>query len=332
MLFKNILSLIPAVFILLGNTISAQVTLTGANTNPVIGETYMLHSADTAGLTEGSAGANITWDFSNITSTATFSYSWVDASTTPKASSFMNADVANLSSGFYDYYSANSTAYSREGVVSATQVVIPYSDPEKILEFPFTYNSTFTDSLRASFFSGVAFERHGIITVTADAHGDLIMPYGTITDVLRIKIVEDYQDDFMGSPLFLYDTEVYMWYKPGTHWPIIALSTIWINGVPTFYASYYDLNISDIEDLTLNNSINVYPNPSNGLINLRINSIFGDIEVIVTDACGKTVFQNVYSDVSRSVQTIDLMGIPSGMYILTLKNEEYTQVKKLMVQ
>ncbi len=76
------------------------------------------------------------------------------------------------------------------------------------------------------------------------------------------------------------------------------------------------------------NSFTVYPNPSNGFINLKTN-LHGEYQMIVYDASGH-LLMNRKSD--NSLETINLTGYSAGIYILSILSDRTDYVQKLIKQ
>ena len=79
---------------------------------------------------------------------------------------------------------------------------------------------------------------------------------------------------------------------------------------------------------------NLYPNPSNGLFYISFvaeNNL--PINVQVTDAMGKVVFQKIYKDKSQLwLRSIDLTKCNRGVYFMKLVNDGVVTTKKLVIQ
>lgn len=279
----------------------AQPTLTGATTNPVIGESFLVHSI--AYTSPGSAGANVTWNFSNVSSTGTSTVSYVNPSATPFGSNFPNATVAlSLGSGAYDYYSGTTSAFSREGSANSS-TYIPYSDAEKLLHYPVTYNSSNTDNLYSTYTSNsVSLTRSGTTTSTADGYGTLILPYGTLTDVMRVKIEQNYEDSYQSTPFYDYQVTIYVWYKAGIHYPVFSLTSTSINGgSPVEYASYLDASAVGvgINESVMAQSLNVFPNPSSDVVNVSFSlESASDVKLSVFNMLGEAVITSAVEEAS----------------------------------
>lgn len=101
----------------------------------------------------------------------------------------------------------------------------------------------------------------------------------------------------------------------------------------TFYNMINDIynnGVSMNVDLnSLNSSINVYPNPTDGEFTLSItNTQVSDLNIMVTNIQGQAVYQNQVKSVLNYQENIDLTQFAKGMYFLKVNN----QVMKLLVQ
>jgi hypothetical protein len=83
-------------------------------------------------------------------------------------------------------------------------------------------------------------------------------------------------------------------------------------------------------DNVLNKGIKVYPNPSNGIVNIAIDNYAGNITVEVYDINGRKVFSNV-GDYMK-VNTVNLQGFQKGIYILNVKGEALSYSEKIILQ
>lgn len=315
---------------------AAQPTLTGANINPTVGESFLVHTIPYTA--PGNAGANVTWNFSSVASTGTTTLGYVSPSSTPFGSNFPNATVAlSVGSGAYDYYSGTSTAYSREGS-SNSSTYIPYSDPEKLLSYPVTFNSTSTDNLYSSYTSNsIPLTRSGTTTSTADGYGTLILPYGTLTDVMRVKIVQDYQDYYQSTQFYDYQVTIYVWYKAGIHYPVFSLTSMSVNGgAPTEYGSYLDASAVGVglNESAIAQSLTVFPNPSSDLVNVNLNlASSSDLNISVINMLGEAVIISATEKTSGIVnKSIDVSALPAGIYLIQLQAGESTITRKITVQ
>ena len=77
-------------------------------------------------------------------------------------------------------------------------------------------------------------------------------------------------------------------------------------------------------------TLNVYPNPTEGLLN--VNTIFvnpENMQIIVTDALGQIVYKTTPKTTIGELTTIDLRSASKGIYFVELKTEKGSVVKKV---
>ncbi len=81
-----------------------------------------------------------------------------------------------------------------------------------------------------------------------------------------------------------------------------------------------DAATAGIEGHTLGNSLNIYPNPTTGLVNVDYNlDQSTSLKAVVTDVVGKTVMtRDLRSAAGAQHQTLDLSNLGNGMYLITL--------------
>jgi len=83
-----------------------------------------------------------------------------------------------------------------------------------------------------------------------------------------------------------------------------------------------------------NEDISVYPNPTNGIINLKINDPnLNDVSIEITDIMGRTINKfTKYCHNAMCEETIDLSNLTNGIYFVKINNVENHIMKKLLIQ
>lgn len=96
------------------------------------------------------------------------------------------------------------------------------------------------------------------------------------------------------------------------------------------------INVTDdteINNLTNDNSIIIYPNPAYNKVKITINGIRGDFNLQIIDANGKLVVLKKQTDFSEgSTIDIDISNLSKGIYFVKLVNTDAVALKKLIVQ
>lgn len=87
-----------------------------------------------------------------------------------------------------------------------------------------------------------------------------------------------------------------------------------------------------IEDFTFEN-FSVYPNPSNGLYNLKFNPESTDeIQVSLYDLRGRLIKENTFNNISETTfnSRLDYSSVESGVYFMVVQNAGKKVTKKLI--
>lgn len=307
----------------------AQPTLTSSmNFQP--GDMFSFTNMDTVGVTPGASGANVTWNFASLTSGSTGSLIYVDAATTPNASTFPNADVAAVdASSTYQYYSTGSIL-ADEGIYGGT-TYITYSDPANFLVFPVSYNDTYTDNFSGSgSLGGNPVTRTGTTTTTADAHGTLILPFGTYNNVIRLKTVQS-NTTVTSFGNIIQDITYYQWYDGTYKFPILQImySTSTFMGTTTPANSVLTSTpTTGIKEATNERSFAMYPNPATSSI--TINNGNDVIESVSILSLNGSVALEIKG--GNSVISTDISSLAKGMYQVRVVDASGVRFQKLLVK
>lgn len=89
---------------------------------------------------------------------------------------------------------------------------------------------------------------------------------------------------------------------------------------------------TSIEDATSNSQINIYPNPTNGLINIEINNVFETTQFEIYNSISQLVISEsaVKSIDGKITKSFDLSNLNKGIYFLKVKNSKLTIVKRII--
>lgn len=92
-------------------------------------------------------------------------------------------------------------------------------------------------------------------------------------------------------------------------------------------------NIIDaVEEVNPLEMINIYPNPANDKLVLSLASLtLNDVEIRMTNLLGQSVYTERLTSLS-SQKTIDVQGLPRGVYILELNDQNYSRSFKIILE
>ena len=109
-------------------------------------------------------------------------------------------------------------------------------------------------------------------------------------------------------------------------WVVYSVNCVYIRGEEQCESEWWNVGfwITDIEE-NIDERINVYPNPTNGLLNVSGN---GTMHITVSNLLGQKILEaNVEGNT-----TLDLNGNESGMYLISIESANGVKVQKINLQ
>ncbi len=293
-----------------------------------------------------SAGANKTWDFSTLDYSAVLEETdthynnpgtSIYGSHFPEATEYLAStqDDGDLQENFYQ---VTSDCYLTLGYGTEDRI-IKYSDPMNVYSIPFLYNDIQNDTYGYTEVDGsMEYLSNSTTSTVFDGYGTLIMPFGTITDVARLRRKENtlLVINISGLPYYTYEYNIvsYIWIVPGQADAILAISYIdYIDG-PASEANVHvtipKKTTGIIKNTTATNAF-IYPQPASHEATVMSKELHGDCQVKVYNLSGDMVSE--INEVAESEKLVlDVQHLSAGMYMLEVKNEDRTYRQKLLVQ
>ena len=347
---KKFTLLLISVFAL--QALLSQPTLT-SSLNLTIGDTYrsdMYH--EVTNIEPGPGGTNMVWDFANVTGpTYIEGYGGicVDPSTTPFADSaaVTNADIClrneeTPEESPYQYIESNN--FSQELLAmgflgGGSSNFTTYTNPQTIIEYPFTYGDSFDDTWELIMYSpdmGYYFYRDSaIVTVEADAYGTITTPTGVFQNALRIKTTTtDYSWTNYGGTGWIPNgsfTDVsYQWYVPNIKIPVMSISEPeWLPGYMVSYLVEHNFTVG-IEDKEGNLSLDIFPNPTKDRVTIKTDEVVNRLSIYSMNGQQMEIVSSQTSQPFQ--QTIDLSKYPKGVYLIEVGFEDGNVVKERIIK
>jgi len=327
------------------------ITISETHQLPAIGDTIHYVNANSFGFDATGTGpvTNKVWDQSGLFLTGTsYDFYYVDPALVPAnlgKDSFPSATIARGESGAagYFYYQNTDSAIHRQGWFSSATNYGIYENGTMATEFQFpitagqTFNSTYNG--RYSPFNvgedSVKIES-GTVTINADMQGTLILPTGTFTDVLRLRVLENFHIKvyFLGVPIidYLIEDDYIYWFSDSILQPLLISGVTTVDGTPEppvlrFQPISTPTGLAEpaAENFTLS------PNPSTGkftISSLQANAKAQSIEI--STLSGQVIYTT--SVLTPATREIDLSHFPKGMYFVKINDGEHIMSKKLVVQ
>lgn len=99
--------------------------------------------------------------------------------------------------------------------------------------------------------------------------------------------------------------------------------------LPNLLINIQILNNLSVDEFGLN-VFNVYPNPTTGELNIKLNTI-NDINISIIDLRGRRVY-NEFNNTKNLVRTLDVSSLASGMYLLNIDSNGNKATKKIIIE
>lgn len=310
----------------------AQMSLT-YSTHAYPTGSYTAYVAENQTIDTNLVGANVTWDFSDLTVTNSVNIQ-ID---TNDGSAFPDANLVFDNGASLNYYLQDENGLQLVGV-NQQGINIIYSDFMKVFEYPFTYQDQFQDSAYGEYtYAGVTYDKKVSVFAEADAYGEAQMSFGYVDDVLRIRQVSQAIDSSTASGVLTISRSVaYVYYGVNFKAPIVQYSVGEVEQLGQIYpfeaieflidSSYYNT----VEDNILARAeIKVYPNPTSDFVRVDLGAEIDVVDIEVMDLQGRLVKRraNYYSQ-----DQLDVAELPKGTYIVSLIKDGDRWNKILMIE
>lgn len=318
---KQLLSLCCAA--LITSAAHAQPTLTAATSTPQAGTTFTVHFGPY--VQPGSAGPDRTWDLSALSTDSSLTAQYVNAANTTNGAQFPTATIAEVNDQVTQYYRVASDGIHFAGSDDGTSLIV-HTPQGTYLPFPCTFGTTWSSPQNATFmFDETEVERTGTFTGEVDGYGTLVMPDGSIPNVLRVHWTHELVDD-LGFFSIDHTYDSYAFFVAGQAWPIaeLATSTLDFGGGPT--TQQFSRWSGDISTSFFSRSqvqLSVFPNPATDALNIMWPADFGPrAAVSIMDAAGRAIMLGRYDAVEGRTQRIDIRAFRPGRYQLIIVSEK----------
>ena len=317
--------------LVLCGTMRAQPTLTLGQYTMVLGDHYELFEFN--GGISPSSGANVTWNYANLTGEPWFSKDVVDPSTAAGFALFPSATAALQWLPYNEFHRSSADKEEHLGFYSSPGEYSLCSDPRTEMEYPFTLGSSFTDSMVCSEIGPSPRTRTGVFTVTCTAYGSLILPNATYSDCLLLHRTWSYVDEYSGDPNLGYSVgETYSIVKAGIGQPLLSHTTsVYTQGGGSIdNASGFRLGdfSTGLRPAACTDNAIAYPNPTTDILTVTTGGI-GHATITLHTTDGREVMRERTANGAQQ-HVLSLQHLLSGIYLLRMEAGGRTNVVRVL--
>ncbi len=299
------------------------------------------------------SGENLTWDYSNIYSLKKYEIIDTIVILDPTQTPFFNQECVEYNKSTicyvvdfdqshnhpdrdYHYYTVDDQKIDYLGYWSDSYVAEMncnnYSDPLMELKFALTFNTTYQDSYKSSWWDFVLYDyvyRDGNYKLSANAYGTLILPANTYSDVLMFKTTKTiHETTKIGERTSTYVN--YTWYSQYHRGPLFAINKNY-EGIITQADLYKDYIYTGVENQNRNNNfdIQIYPNPVFDISRIEFPNKNDEYSISVYNTLGELVKNEKVYNGNYIINRNDL---PSGVYFMLVRNKnEFIGAQKFLI-
>ena len=319
-------------------SMDAQVTLTKAFNEPILGNVNTKQLYDSVGLVPKNIGANQVWDFSAFTiKSSTETSNYIAPTSAPNGASYTGVTfVESYGSGNYFYMKVTATRYELVGVQNPNFKLNLSSNTATEFMWPITMGYSLSDA-----FSGTASANNMNGSVSGNAStlgcgtGTLILPGGmSYTGVLQVKMSLTAHASFLFG-LQTVDLKVlqYIYYAANNKFPLLTALYTDVTGAYTSKSADIKVNsaIVGIHDLNVDDTFTIFPNPAKNYFNVSLYNVTNaNCTVEIINTMGQTIqLINLGNDVDIS-KDISISSLPVGIYFVKTTLGDKVSVKKLI--
>jgi hypothetical protein len=323
---------------------NAQITL-NRNNFPEGGDTLYMFPLDFQFPNPGPSGPGVTWNFYylNLPQDYTSLNFYADPDSNLYSSESSNSWGTVHYSWTYrpdtDMYEALGfhTSYY-DGDYSSTSTTTYFGGLTQ-MEFPFTYNSFFTDTANYRYvynWSSHAGFGHDTIyglaldTSICDGWGQLQLPFGTYS-ALRVHLLHTKIDSTANGPQTTIVSE-YAWYTQQVKGPILrAIHNIgYTNWSWILYSNYANPMLPGVFENS-SSTLQCYYDGEPGMYQLEIKNVVStNFRMMIYDVGGKIIQdKNMTMSSSSEKFLIDLTSYADGIYFLKIQEDDFVKTFKL---
>ncbi len=327
------------IILLWAGIINAQPEINQAEKHDV-GTTSSFFSIDTGTISNGASGANIMWDFTQVTATGqTYGEQYILPSQTEWEDSFATATLSRKATDGSTYFirDKNDSVWLEGLWLDYTKILLRFSKPQQILTRPLHYTDSYLGTTFYTYtYQNTKYRGGGAYQYNVDGYGELKLQSGTYPSVLRLKFESDYYDTMQVSPNIITRTHstTYYWYNPFNPSPIVQLSTVAISSANFNTVNKYAYILKNpstaVQQINnANSDIKVWVNNDNLYVEGLNSNNMGDIKVY--DITGKQIVLGSlqYTDGVHSTKLNTALS--KGVYIVNMALPQGNKTIKIAI-
>ena len=321
-------------------TVSAQLTLTKAFNEPVIGNVFTKKGYDSTTVIPKNTGAGQSWNFTSLVSnTVTEVSTFTTVASTPSGSLFPSSTMAEADGlGGYTYLKSVGSNYEMAGTADATTILTLTNTAISAI-WPISFGYLNADAYAGSITSGtMAGTVTGNIVTNAVGSGTVTMPGGGVfTNCLQAKITQT-TNLTLGVITATFNNTNYIYFHGSQKFEIMNIeysktTSLILGNSTSCTIKVNNAVITGINEATFDKAFVVYPNPASGVFHVMFtNEKNENLSLEIVNNLGQTIRSLELGNANDINTTVNVNDLNTGVYYVKTTLGKNSVVKKLVIQ
>lgn len=296
-------------------------------------------------LAQEASGANINWDFSQLTEVGTSEVRTI-APTAEELAIYQNSTAVTITTSTLGTEDFNNKIFSRTSGATVlitgantSQIELIYDmDQATLGDFPLAYGYTNSDGVSGTYNAegGYTGDFNGNSITAVDAYGTLTLNIGNVptqTPVTRLKTTQNISLNYSFFPNVGTVTQtIYSYYRDDSSLstPVFRSTHTHIS-IPLMQVDYTTESLEAFQTQLLGSpefklsNLSIAPNPTADFIYIQNANQDFVRSIKITDSNGRTILESTVIE-----NKIDLSGFQKGVYFAQIKTDGGTFTKKIV--
>jgi hypothetical protein len=319
---------------------NAQLSLTKAFNEPVIGDVFIKHQYDSTTAVPKATGAGQNWNFTSLTLNAFNETStYTTTASTPSAAIFPGATISeDKGTGQYTHYKSTPTTFEFQGV-QFPGAVVNFSNTGIFATWPVNFGYVGNDTFGGSTTTGtVTCSMNGSINLSGVGTGTVVMPGGGLILTNCLQVLNNITFTLtQGTSTTTQVQKEYSYYHSSNKFPVINIryqtSTSGTVTTNQFTCFVNNAIVAGLTTHEINNNLLVFPNPASEIINVSLSNNSNDnVSVTLTNVIGKVVKNENLGNKNLIHSNLNVNELPKGIYFMNVYIGQTSSVKKIVIE
>ena len=348
---KKIYLLTFSLFALFQVKAQTSYTLTQANSEAIIGDSYLPRIIDTTiALPMNISGNNVTWNLTGLTDTlAVDSVKFIDPSADANSGNYAGVTIVQTAGTNVSYYKSSTNQYELLGLdlsFGGQTANINYNTNSAIIaQYNMSYGYTNTDAVSGDIStSGIPGTFTGTVVTEVDGTGTLnLNGMANFANCARVKTTQHLDFDLSGIETGTVDQIIYNYYNSSSKFPVLTVSYNHVVGAGLFPIDNTQVQINTLSTVVIGvkeNKLNdvifkTYPNPANSEISLHfVLAQSESYNVEISNTLGQVVKTITLNNLQPGMynESINVADLSAGIYNIKLTGKNSQGTEKLVIQ